>query len=103
MEQDGEKRPEACKAHQDRAGSGGGVISLQFVVHVDRRPQGDACEQRVNGHSEERPHPTHAVLSMRTAFMAVLGGVVGLVMMEAEEAFQEEDQEEAGQERHRHP
>ena len=100
VEQDGEKGTETCQAHQDRAGSGGRVISLHFMVHVDGRPEGDACEQRVNGHSEERPNPAHTVLSVRTAFMGALGGVIRLVMMEAEKTFQKEDHEKPGQKGH---
>ena len=109
VEQDGEKRSKTCKAHQDRTGFGGRVISLQFVIHGDGRPQGDACKERVNGHSEECSNPAHGVVTVWSAFvavmapmafMAVIGGVARLVMMEAEEAFQKEDQEKTAQKGH---
>ena len=64
VEQDGEKRTKACKAHQNRTGFGGRVISLQFMIHGDGGPEGDPCEQRVNGHSEECPDPAHGVLTV---------------------------------------
>ena len=100
VEQNGEKRTKTCQAHQNRTGFGGRVISLQFMIHGDGRPQGDPCEQRVDGHSEECPNPTHGVVTVRIAFMVGLGGVVRLVMMKAEEAFQKENQEKPGQEGH---
>ena len=102
VKQNREKRSQSRKACQDGRGISAGVASLHRMVHVDRGAQCDAREQSVHGHAEERSHPAESVVSMNALIMSVRGGFLDLVMMKAEETFEEEDQQETQQERHGH-
>ena len=97
-----EKRSQSRKPSHGGRGISAGVARLHRMVHEDRGCQCDAREQGVHGHAEEGSDPAEGVLAMNAVMMSVRGGFLDLVMMKAEEAFEEEDQEKTAQERRGH-